>query len=100
MGEGPSRRLEKFLIDISHDPLKRQRLETDPDSVAAGAGLTADEIELLKKQDPDLIRAQYGRTNIAHMTTIPMKTKKPAKKVAKKKVVKKKAVKKGAAKKK
>jgi hypothetical protein len=65
-----SQKLTRFLIELSEDPVRRQRFESDPEGAMAAAGLSAVDKELVLARDAGRLRAHFGVKALAHMTCI------------------------------
>lgn len=50
-------RLANFLLEVSKDPERLAAIRADPDGRLAEAGLSQDQIDTLKSNDPERIRA-------------------------------------------
>lgn len=55
-----SEKANRFLIELSQDPVKMEDYWKDPDSLLAAADLTAEEKEILRSGNPARLEALFG----------------------------------------
>jgi hypothetical protein len=60
-----SQAIERYLIELGHNPDKIARFRADPDTELALAGLSPAEGEILKSADPARIRAAVSQQRMA-----------------------------------